>query len=99
MTQVNISAIKPTAALCQVNISKLILDLGITWKRLSCLTIQPFYPVEKGPRYLLDRELSGFRRRLDIFVKINILPLPRIESRYTSHYPVTVFPPLQEHGV
>jgi hypothetical protein len=43
--------------------SSTILDLGTRWRLVVGITLRPFYPRGKGPRYTLDRRLGGPQRR------------------------------------
>jgi hypothetical protein len=68
-----------------------ILDLGTRCRRVVSFTPRPLFPRAKSPQYHLDRVLGGpqsrsGRRGIDT----NILPLPGIEPRPSSPYPVAI---------
>jgi hypothetical protein len=70
--------------------SSSILNLGTGWRWVVSFTLQPIFPGEIVPCTHRIGGLVGFRDGLDAVEARKILPLPEIELRPSSSYPVTI---------
>jgi hypothetical protein len=60
------------------------LDLGTSWRRVVSFTTRPLNPMEKSPRYPLDRRLGGPQSRSGQCGEEKIFTLSGLELRPLS---------------